>query len=102
MLAVALLLFDLYALIINPTNHTGLPVTWLLGLCLVSLGGAIAGLRAGKRPTGVANWIKWAILVISAIGVVNIVLFDTLNIMMGYENWARRGMPEKPLGYRVR
>ena len=93
---VALLVaLDHYAFEVNETNHTGAPISWLLGLCVV---GFVAGVALVKwRPANAIDVrVVWCVIVVSAIGIANIAIFDGLDIMMEYDRWIGKGMPDRP------
>jgi hypothetical protein len=71
-------------------NHIGVNLLWILPLALVAmLAGALW--RAGQfRRTGMA------LLVLGLLTVVGVVLLDRLNVLVEYEAWLDRGMPERP------
>ena len=86
---------DYYTFAISDTNHTGLPMSWLLAACVVSF--IAAGVALAKRLKRIVDsWVAWCVLVASACGIANIVIFDMFNIMMEYERWAAKGLPRRP------
>ncbi len=74
----------------DPGNHISVNVLWILPLALVAiLAGAL--LRAAQlRRAGMA------LLVLGLLTVVGVVLLDQLDILVEYESWLERGMPERP------
>ena len=89
----ALLLFwGLVALrlVASSANHIGVSVLWALPLGGVAM---LAGVL--WRPTRLRR-AGTALLVVGLLTVVGIVLLDRLNILVEYEAWLERGMPERP------
>jgi hypothetical protein len=95
-MSAALVLLDLYSVVLNATNHTGLPVTWIGAAYAATFAGALALLNLGEARSGVDRRLAWSLLAVSVVGLANILLLDGLNVMMGYERWLSKGMPSKP------
>lgn len=81
-------LFDVYALR-NGSGHTGLPVHWLKWLyLLVALVGL--GLIRVSRRRAVNPRVAWAFLCIGLVGFANGFLFERLDVIRQYDEWAGR------------
>jgi hypothetical protein len=92
---VALAGLDYYTFAISDTNHTGLPMSWLLAACVVSF--FAAGVALARRLKRIVDsWVAWCVLVVSACAIANVVIFDVFNFMMEYERWAAKGLPRRP------
>lgn len=92
----ALAALDLYAVALNETNHTSLPLIWVGLACAgVALAGG-AALAFGEARSGVRRRTAWWLLAAGLAGTANLVALDVLNIMMGYQRWVAKGMPPKP------
>jgi hypothetical protein len=70
-----------------PENHIGFHLLWLLPLFLVG-----AGIGFWRRETASG---RWAILA-SALSMVLLLLMYFFNVLLPYEVWLRRGMPDRP------
>ncbi len=86
--ALALALFNYYVFFANATNHTGSSPYGLLLLFVPALLISLA-LIPGRRI-----WLFPLILALA--GSVNVIAFDALDIMKGYDSWAHAGMPDRP------
>ncbi len=86
--ALALVLFNYYVFFDNATNHTGSSPYALLYLFVPAL--LISLLLIPGRRT----WLFPLILALA--GSVNVLAFDALDIMKGYDSWAHAGMRDRP------
>jgi hypothetical protein len=73
-----------------PDNHIGVNLLWVLPLALVVMLAGGLWLPTQLRRMG------WALLVLGLFTVLGVVLLDRLNILVEYEAWLERGMPERP------
>lgn len=74
----------------HPENHIGVSVLWVLPLALVAMLAGGLWLSTQRRRAGVA------LLALGLLTVAGAVLLDRLNILVEYESWLKRGMPERP------
>jgi hypothetical protein len=99
LLVISMLLFigfNIFSLLINKTNHMGLNTYALIGIYVVI--GIITFLIyfvTWKSEFKTKPTIYLFILSICVLGILNIIIFEKLNIMMQYEIWLKKGMPEK-------
>jgi hypothetical protein len=70
------------------TNHWSGNVLW--GLPLFFFAGLSALAARGTRP----RWAPWLVLVVSVLSIPTVMLLDRCNVLVEYERWLRRGMPE--------
>jgi len=92
-----LVAFNVYALFMNNTAHTGLPTRWIAwGMLAVSVVAAV-GLWAELRgPSQACKVLTGAILLLGLGGAANVWAFEHYNVMMGYEVWVKsKRMPAK-------
>lgn len=73
-----------------PTNHWGLEVLWLLILVIPSL--IIGGIGIAKEQKGKWNFVVGIVLAI--VFGASLLCVDYFNILVRYEKWLHRGMPE--------
>jgi hypothetical protein len=71
-------------------NHIGVSVLWIIPLALVAMLAGALWRAAQLRRAGMA------LLVLGLLTVVGVVLLDQLDILVEYESWLERGMPERP------
>ncbi|KFA94615.1 hypothetical protein Q664_01530 [Archangium violaceum Cb vi76] len=71
-------------------NHTGVSVLWALPLALVAMLAGGLWLAAHRRRAGTV------LLVLGLLTAGGAVLLDRLDILVEYEEWLERGMPERP------
>ena len=87
--------FNLYSLAFNKTNHTGFDTHILIkafSALFISWLGALIYFKYKKRDY---NYIFFfLILLFGLIGIINVVLFEKFNVMMKYELWIDKGMPD--------
>jgi hypothetical protein len=89
----ALILFwGLVALRIGayPENHISVSVLWVIPLALVAMLAGALWRAASFRRAGMA------LLMLGLLTVIGVVLLDRLDILVEYEAWLERGMPERP------
>lgn len=94
-----LILFNVYSLLLNESNHTGLPLAGLSYFYLMTLVVNLILLiivKFKKLPVESAL-IVYYLVVLSIVAIINIAAFEKFNVMMEYETWQKKGMPEKPL-----
>ncbi|MGZ3460534.1 MAG: hypothetical protein ACXU86_18760 [Archangium sp.] len=77
-------------LIAYPENHIGVSVLWAIPLALVAMLAGGLWRAARLRRAGMA------LLVLGLLTVIGAVLLDRLNILVEYDSWLERGMPERP------
>ncbi len=77
-------------LVMYPENHTGVSVLWAIPLALVAMLAGGLCLTAHRRRMGAV------LLVLGLLTAVGAVLLDRLDILVEYEEWLERGMPERP------
>lgn len=87
-----LLFWSLVALRIaaHPENHIGVSVLWVIPLALVAMLAGALWRAAQFRRAGMA------LLMLGLLTVIGVVLLDRLDILVEYEAWLERGMPERP------
>jgi len=84
----ALALFNFYVFIDNSTNHAAFNPYFLFLLIVPMVVISLLMIRSSKI---------WLLPLILSLGLsVNVVAFDTLNIMKEYESWVHSGMPDRP------
>ncbi|WP_309888631.1 hypothetical protein [Archangium sp.] len=71
-------------------NHIAVSVLWVIPLALVAMLAGALWWGARLRRAGMA------LLVLGLLTVVGVVLLDRLNVLVEYEAWLDRGMPERP------
>jgi hypothetical protein len=89
----ALILFwglVLLRLVSHPENHIGVSVLWILPLSLMAM------LAGGLWQSTQLRRAGWALLVLGLLTFMGVVLLDQLDILVEYESWLERGMPERP------
>lgn len=77
-------------LLTSSGNHIGVNVLWALPLALVATLAGGLWWAAGRRLAGAV------LLGLGLMTGVGVVLLDRLNILVEYETWLERGMPERP------
>jgi 4-amino-4-deoxy-L-arabinose transferase-like glycosyltransferase len=92
-----LLSFDLYALFLNDSAHTGLPTRWLAWGMLGIAG--VAGLALAlelRGPSRACRALAAGVLLLGLIGAANVWAFEHYNVLMDYEIWVKhKRMPAK-------
>lgn len=84
-----LVAYDIYVLLLNKTNHTGLPISELTFLVLLTgVASGLLGVVTKKK-----DW--FGVFLLAGVLSINLYGFDRLEIMMNYGDWAERGMPER-------
>lgn len=94
-LAIVMIALDVYTFAINETNHTGIPMSWLVALGAVGLFAAFGFRWKLRGSPGVARATAWLMAASIAL-IVNVIVLDVSNVMMTFERWAYKGMPERP------
>ncbi|WP_395852398.1 hypothetical protein [Cystobacter fuscus] len=74
----------------HPENHIGVSVLWILPLPLMAVLAGGLWLSTQLRRAG------WALLVLGLLSSMGVVLLDQLDILVEYESWLERGMPDRP------
>ncbi len=94
-----LIMFNVYSLLLNESNHTGLPLASLFYFYLISFAINFILLIVVKfNKISVCNIsLIYYLVILSFLAIVNIGAFERFNVMMEYETWQKKGMPEKPL-----
>lgn len=98
MVAAVLAFFNLYALFLNETNHTGFDpkiFIYFFTFWIIIDISLVVAVFLGKLPKGSTFHIISSAL-IAVIGILNVMHFMELGVILGYEEWVARGMPEKP------
>jgi hypothetical protein len=90
--AALLLFWGLVALrlISHPENHLGVSVLWITPLALVAILAGGLWWAAHRRRAGAT------LMVLGLFTLLGVVLLDRLDILVEYEAWLERGMPERP------
>ncbi len=99
----SVLIFNYYSILGNATNHSGIPLNVLLILYLVTLLITLVIIFIGWKShnhSKIAFFLLAALAMISLLGFINIIAYEQLNIMMSYEAWLHKGMPDKPSFFR--
>ncbi len=73
-----------------PDNHTGWEPRWLNLVWIVGLGYVLT-----RKQWGAFAWL-WAFASCLAVAVV-LIATDQFNVLIQYDRWVRRGMPDGPL-----
>lgn len=77
-----------YVFVLNPSNHSAISLYWVYMLALPAALHSLWQLKA--------SW-HWLIPLAFAVGIVaGVAVLDYLNIMLQYDTWLQRGMPERP------
>jgi uncharacterized membrane protein len=71
-------------------NHISVSVLWVIPLALMATLSGVLWRAARLRRAG------GALLVLGLLTVLGAVLLDRLDILVEYESWLERGMPERP------
>jgi hypothetical protein len=71
-------------------NHIGVSLLWVIPLALVAMLAGGLWRAAHRRRAGAF------LLVLGLLTVVGVVLLDRLDILVEYETWLDRGMPDRP------
>jgi hypothetical protein len=74
----------------TPQNHIGFSVLLALPLALVTLVAGGIGWAGGRRRLGLV------LMLLGGLSLPGIIAIDRLNILVSYEAWLKRGMPERP------
>ncbi|MGB8929869.1 MAG: hypothetical protein WCC48_01320 [Anaeromyxobacteraceae bacterium] len=92
MILAPLVYLDYYTFYENAANHTSIPIALMLvGYCV----SFVAALSVVKRQRLRGAWGLWFVLIVSAVAIANIVVFDAANVMMEKDRWFSKGMPER-------
>lgn len=93
---VFILLFNVYVLGVNSSNHTGLPL-WIVKNIVLILSFVIALFFFVKRikcnNTATIKYLKLC-FVIYLLMYLNIYFYEYFNIMLEYDDWILKGMPK--------
>jgi len=83
------------ALVIHyfPCNHWNYEIRWLYAIVLCDIPAVVVvGLSAGGRPAR-----AWVLLVLSSVMLFAVIaVVDRCNLLVNYEVWVSRGMPDPP------
>ncbi len=96
LLLLILIVYNYYSLVYNKTNHTGFNTKYIF-LFFITCGVGLVVLSR-LMPMVIPRHdvcISTIMLLLMLIGI-NMYLFDYFNIMVNYDAWVKRGMPEKP------
>jgi len=92
----AIAFFNIYALIINETNHTSYNLNLLLYFFTFTKVSYLTLLLIQKQK----KWLFSIFLIaVSICGTLNVKYFQYNNIMLNYGNWLDKGIPDKPDGF---
>jgi hypothetical protein len=94
-----------YCWFFNTSNHVGFFFFKLLGqyyLLFFVLSSLELVLAVKYKTLYIKKNVLMLIMAFAVLGVLNIIVYDKLNIMMYYDDWIRRGMPDKPLSDALR
>lgn len=87
--AIPLLAYYYYVFCDNRTNHSAASPYFLLLYFIPIAYLSIIKIRDNNK--------EWIIpLLIAVVGVINITVFDQMNVMKQYDSWAHSGMPKRP------
>lgn len=87
-----LIFFNHYSLVLNETNHTGINTyifAFFFSILFVSNIVIFFIDKRRKMPILILGFAQLLIL----ISVINVIVFEKLNIMMWYDLWLKKGMP---------
>ncbi len=89
--------FDVYALFVNKTAHTGFPTRWLAwGMLAVTLVALLAWWAERRGTSRSCRVLALAIALTGLVGAANVLSFEHLNVLMDYEIWVKqKHMPGK-------
>jgi hypothetical protein len=88
--------FNLYSLMLNRTNHTGFETYILMGIyAAIALSALIVLVLLKVFSFQIELNVYIIILALCLIGILNVIAFEKLNIMMKYETWLKKGIPNK-------
>lgn len=88
----ALIFYNHYVFFHNNTNHTGMGIRAMGGGYILL---AVLSLLLWRSYRG---RLAMVCFVFCVIGAVEIYLLDYLNIMINYDDWIRKGQPERVFG----
>jgi hypothetical protein len=93
---IAIALYNYYSIFLNETNHTSFTVLeicspFVFGIVIAII---LIGLRYFKKIRH-SIVLESILIAVCLIGIVNVAVYEKLNIMMNYDTWAKKGMPEK-------
>jgi len=77
----------------SSVNHIGISPYLVL---TVAVPGLILGLTGARGAWSNWGWLPWGLVGLSLAMVGGVVVLDQFNILVEYETWLRRGMPERP------
>jgi hypothetical protein len=98
MVLLMIIMFNLYSLSINKTNHAGFDISRFFTTYFLMFALSIIIPLYHKYKKYECNYKAFILLfIICIIGMINIIIFEKFNIMMPYEVWIKKGMPEKLL-----
>jgi hypothetical protein len=87
--------FNIFSLI-NKTNHTGIDTYILVKIFLIIiLFTLIVFIFSKFYKFNVKSKFLLVVLAICFLGILNVIIYEKLNIMMNYELWLKKGMPNK-------
>lgn len=94
----SIIALNVYSLFLNPENHTGLKIGYLVFFYLVAFFVNLADLAAEKRRPmrGVNRNLLVIIVALAVMGALEVAFLEKLDIMMEHSVWIERGMPTKP------
>lgn len=72
------------------SNHVGYDIRWVWGLCALAVAWAAWGARRRPRMTRAVVCLTLLALVLAGV----VFVFDRYNVLVEYETWVARGMPE--------
>ncbi len=89
------IIFNFYSLVYNNSNHTGInfkiySLLFIIISIIINLYNLLY-FRKKKLST------PYIILIITIFVFINVLFFEKYNIMLTYEKWIEKGMPEKKL-----
>ena len=88
--------FNLYSLVFNETNHTSLDTYIFCYIYSLLFFLWLIFFRYLKTKNYKHNRLIFILLfTFCLLGIINVILFEKLNIMMFYELWIEKGMPGK-------
>ncbi len=94
-----------YCWFFNTSNHVSFSFLKLLGKYYL-LFYVLSSVQLAVSVKFTALRIKTNLLILtmglSLLGVLNIIIYDKINIMVFYDEWIRRGMPDKPISDAIR
>lgn len=98
-----LTLFNSYVWFLTSANHTSVNLDrWTSSFHLLAAFSALLLIFAWAFETRwLRRWLAWLLLVLSVLAIANLRWYQESDIMMRYEAWLAKGMPERTVTWRT-